>query len=274
MNSNIKKNYSESEKHSNFYDRYERYTTKPWLFQRDNEILYLYRNFLFNERFNDRINLDYENPNEKNSHSKEAFNLYPEIPNKLNFWKLVKFRKAIKHFIIYQQSLKAPTFAERKLLKESKNDVVYMYEKTQYRIIFYMSLFAILLFRNKFTLGIIIVSSYLNYNHNFMGDFLFCLNSNELLMKYQINNCYKLGKETQDFIRFLEGSFSEGEDTKNIRGTKYYTKFFVEDFYDLKFEKDDELFDYLCNPKSNYDFHQEYLKKIESQSKNTFKLKF
>jgi hypothetical protein len=277
MNS-LKNNYSESNKEPDFYKKPERYTPKPWLLQRDYEILYLYRNFLFNERFNDKINLDYEtHHNEKISD--EAFNLYPEIPNKLNFWKLVKFRKAIKHFIIYQHSLKAPTFAERKILKEAKNDVVYIYEKTQHNIIWCLSIFAILLFRNKFTAGLITISSYLNYNHNYLGDFLFMLNSNELLMKYQINQYYKLGKETYEFIKFLEGTYNEGTNInpKQIhnkhpkRDIKYYEKFFVNDIYDLKFEKDDELIDYLCSPKSNYDFHQEYLRKLESQ--NTLKLK-
>ena len=268
------KNQNSNQEDKSIFTRFDRYTVKPWFFQRDNEILYLYRNFLFNERYNDRLNLDYDFEASKENLQNEGLNIYPEIPKKLNFLKILKYRKAIRNFIIYQQSIKAKTFVERKILKEGKSDLVYIYEKTQLTVFYSVSLFYILLFRNKISLGIFLISSYLNFSRNYLGDFLFMLNFNEILMKYQINPYYKLGRETKDFVNYLENNLRfEGEEIigKPSREKKYFDKFFVDDIFDLKFEPEHEFFDYLANTKSNCDFHQEYLKKLEKETRNKIK---
>jgi hypothetical protein len=268
------KNQNPNKEEKSIFERFDRYTVKPWFFQRDNEILYLYRNFLFNERFNDRLNLDYDFEASKENLQNEGLNVYPEIPKKLNFFKILKYRKAIRNFIIYQQSIKANTFVERKILKESKNDLVYIYEKTQLTVFYSVSLFHVLLFRNKISLGVLLISAYLNFSRNYLGDFLFMLNFNEMLMKFQINPYYKLGRETKDFVNYLENNLRfEGAEiiSKSSREKKYFYKFFVNDIFDIKFEPEDIFFDYLANTKSNYDFHQEYLKKLEMETQNKIK---
>jgi hypothetical protein len=46
----------------------------------------------------------------------------------------------------------------------------------------------------------------------------------------------------------------------------FYTKFFAKDIIDLKFEKEDEIVDYL-DMNIDYDFHKEYLQKISHTNK-------
>ena len=107
---------------------------------------------------------------------------------------------------------------------------------------------------------------FVNSNKNYLGNFLFMLNSNEFLMKYQISTKYKLGKETIDFINYINSNLDDNSIQFKNKNKHYYNKFFVKDIYDLKFEPDDELYNYFA-ARSNYDFHQEYLKKLESQAK-------
>ena len=248
----------------NIFNKYDRFTKKPWFFQRDDEILYLYRNFLFNERLNDKLCLDYDI--DENTSMDEVFNIYSNIPKKIKFFKIWKNRKTIHNFIIYQQSIKGKTFVERKILKESKSDVNYLYEKSQNNLFLTLSTGLIFLIRTKLTFIFVSLMYFVNSNKNYLGNFLFMINSNEFLMKYQISTKYKLGQETIDFINYINSNLDENSIQFENKNKQYYNKFFVKDIYDLKFEPDDELYNYFA-ARPNYDFHQEYLKKLESQAK-------
>lgn len=231
----------------------KRYTKKRYLLP-DHEIKYLYKNYIFNDLVSDKIILGYDENITDN-----IYNIYPIHPRKLNFFRKFKFRKAIKNFIIYQYSIKARTYVERKILKESKSEVKYIYERQQHKHIIPFCLISP--FLNP-TIGIpILIAIIINYFKSYSGDFIFFRNYNEILMKYQINTYYKLGSDTKEFIDYLNS------DPKQInKNNQKFDKFFVDDIFDIEFEKEDEMIDYLSrNIPINY--HQEYLKILDNEAK-------
>jgi hypothetical protein len=135
-------------------------------------------------------------------------------------------------------------------------------------------------------------------------------NNRNIMLNFQINSYFELGRETREFICFFENdgfgmleenkennrllgfwrpSAENNDNKKNnfeikkdeksgfyliydkdgnlkaqfIKNPSYYKKFFVKEIYDVKFEKEDEIIDYL-DMDLNYDFHKEYLKKLST----------
>ena len=76
----------------------------------------------FDESLNNCILLNY---NEEEAH-KLPYQLYNTIPENLSYWKLFKYRHAIKSYIDYQTNIYAKTFVERKILKETKQVLIYI----------------------------------------------------------------------------------------------------------------------------------------------------
>lgn len=228
-------------------------------------VIYVYRNYLLNDRLNEKVTLEYD-LDDKNL-SKEIFDLYPEIPKKIKFWFLMKNKAAIYNFIVYQQSIKGKSFVERKILKESKADLIYLYKKTQYNIFFSFSCVMLLFLRSSITLGFLLIFGLMNNEFNTLGNMIFMKDYNDFLMKFQINKYYKLGKESSDFVDYLNSNYNEK--VLKYNNKEYYDKFFVKSIIDVKFEKDDEIIDYLninnkIKHKNTHDYHQEYLKSLEN----------
>jgi hypothetical protein len=235
----------------------KRNTKSPGLFY-SNELLYNYRNYNFDFHLNDHTFLGYSENEET------TFNLYDQLPKKISFFKLFKYRKPIQNFILYQYHLNANTFAEKKLLKEVKTEVNLLYEKDQFKYSSMIGLCSILLTRNIIGWFVLVFAYALSVN-SVVGDLIFFKRSNDIMMKFQINSFYKLGRETKDFVRYL----NDNCDVKSLKYRKeksYYDKFFV-NFEDITFEKDDKLIDYLdpsCfNIKVN--IHQELLETLKKQ---------
>jgi hypothetical protein len=238
---------------------YERNTKSTWFFLPDHEVLYIYRKFIFNDRLNDLINLDYD----ESKIEKKSFEIYDEIPIKINFLKLLKYFKAINNYIIYQYSIKAQTFEERKILKESKNDMMYILNRRQY--VYTLPLFFIsCLYFQSMTYYYFIIGIYcLNFKYDLFLKALLLANYNEFLMKYQIGLNFKLSRETREFVKYVNSN----KETETFHKPKnYYEKFFVEDIYEVKFEKEDQLHQYLLNI-SNQDYHKKYLEDMFKKNK-------
>ena len=249
-----------------------RYTKKSFnIFKPDHEILYLYKNYVFNERIKDMIVLNYDiDKNEKDEPGN--FDVYPEVPKKLSLWTCVKNRKAIENFIIYQYSIYAATFIERKVLKETKQDVCYSFRKQQYRYSIPLVFLSGVMVRSLGALVFVSSLFLISYKYDIFGNLIFLLNMNDILMKYQINTYYKLGKETKDFVNYLEVDKYQKIPTFIANGKDYYDKFFVEEIFDIKFEKDDKLVDYLNAEVFSADYHRTQLSKLEKENKEKKRL--
>jgi hypothetical protein len=244
--------------------------TKP--FKKKEELLYLYKNYVFNERIKDLIVLRYDldkpenNANDENALS-ASLNIYPEIPKKLSFLVCLKYRKAIQNFIIYQYSKYAETFVERKILKETKKDVFYIYKKQQLRYLMAFYIISSLLMRSANGFLLVSCSVLFSYKFDTLGNFIFLLNLNDLLMKYQINTFYILGKETRDFVNYIENQRKENNFEFMRNNKDYYDKFFVNDVYEVKFEKNDKIVDYLKAENVLVDYHNQSLNRLQSDYK-------
>jgi hypothetical protein len=252
-------------------NRDRRFTKKSMnIFKRDDEILYLYKNYVFNERIKDRIILRYDlDPKETSGKEDENyFNIYPEIPKKLSLRRCWKYRKAIQNFVIYQYSKYADTFVERKILKETKVDVIYIYNKQQYRYLFPFTLISGLILRSYYGVISIMCLSLISYKFDFFGNIIFLFNLNDMLMRYQINTYFNLGKEAKEFVNYLEADRNEKIVKFENRNKEYFDKFFVDEILDIKFEKGERLVDYLKAENISVDYHRQYLKKLETEYKN------
>ncbi len=230
---------------------YERNTKSRWIFQPDHEFLYIYRKFIFNDRLNDLINLEYD----ENKVEKKSFQIYDEIPLKVDFLKLLKYHKAINNYIIYRYSIKAATFEERKILKESKRDIIYILNRRQYVYTFPFIFLTCLYFQSYAYFSFVLGIYCLNNKYEFFGKALLLANYNEFLMKYQLGQNFKLGRETNEFVKFVN---SNKQLETVYKSKKYYEKFFVEDIFEIKFEKEDIIHEYLVND-IKMDYHQKYL---------------
>lgn len=243
------------------------------IFKKDGEILFMYKNYIFNERIKDRIFLKYDQDRKENNITEDSalFNIYPDVPKKLSFRKCWKNRKAIQNFIIYQYSRYADSFVERKILKETKVDVINIYEKQQYRYLISVAFLSGLPLRSfvgiMFVTGITIFS----YKYDTIGNIILFFSLNDILMKYQINPYFNLGKETKEFFNYLEADRNDMNVNFDKRNKEYYDKFFVYDIYDLKFEKGDIIVDYLKAENLYLDYHRQFLKKLQSEYKENNK---
>lgn len=273
-----------------------------------------------NTQINDLIALKY------NETEEVPFQLYNENPIKLSFWNQLKNRTFIQNFIVYQYSIKAKTFVERKLLKTTKSHCcrnMITYKLKNFTFFFLMSTFLV---GHPGLKKNILLCSLLGI-WLFSDGYWWLRNNRNIMLNYQINSFFKLGKESKEFICFIEnegfGMLEENqqEHTENkgflsflsfrsvsrlIKGNKndekkekfmiekdkktglylifdnkngnlkaqfsrhpaYYKKFSVKEIFDIKFEPEDEIVDYL-NMDLNYDFHKEYLKKL-SRSQSYF----
>lgn len=237
----------------------KKYTKRsPWYSKQNNEMIYLYRNYVFNERINEKMNLEYDIKEENNS--EEVFNIYPEIPKKLSLYKTFKYRKAIKNFIMFHYSIKASTFIERKILKETKSEVAYIYDRQQYKYLIPSLFITPFCFNSQILFIPFCFTLLITYTQSYIGNFLFFLNYNDILMKYQINKHYKLGRETADFVEFLNRDCAEVNTSIN----KKFEKYFVKDIWDMDF-KGEKLVDYLAKPISRNNYHQECLKRFQEE---------
>jgi len=241
-------------------------------FKKNEEILYLYKNYVFNERIKDVIVLRYDLNKQKNNLNDEqalsaSLNIYPEIPKKLSFTVLLKYRKAIQNFIVYQYSKYAETFVERKILKETKKDVFYIYKKQQYRYLLAYFILSSLLIRSQYGFLLVSCSFLFSYKFDTVGNILFLLNLNDLLMKYQINTFFNLGKETRDFVNYLENHRRENIFEFMRNNKDYYDKFFVNDVFEVKLEKFDKIVDYLNAENVLVDYHNQSLNRLQSDYK-------
>jgi len=254
-----------------------------------------------NKQINDILTLKY------NENEEIPFELYNEIPKKLSFFNLLKFRVPIKNFIIYQYSLYAKTFVERKLLKTTKSYCCKNMISYKFKNFTFFSILTIFLVGHPFLKKYLLLLNFLG--NAFLGDeYWWMKNNREIMLNFQINNHFKLGRETKEFIKFVENNGfgylpNKNDEIYNILNSKndkrlkvekeknynikhdeinntfiiydkqmnliaefskhpsYYTKFFVEEIFDVKFEKDDKIVDYLTY-NLDFDFHKEYLKNI------------
>jgi len=93
-----------------------------------------------------------------------------------------------------------------------------------------------------------------------IGDFFYIFFYNEFLMRFQINEYYKLGAQTKDFVEFLNGDVKSNKTNKKY---KYKSKFLnYNSTCDFVFESDETICDYLKIP-DNVNLHDEILKKLE-----------
>jgi hypothetical protein len=229
---------------------YDRLIKKAFYILPGAEILSMYKIFVFNERINEKHALKY---NLSDKISENDFKIYPDIPKKLSFFRMMKFRKAIKNFITYQYSKNANTFVERKILKEAKSDVYYIFRKQQipYLIVGFLAMF---ITRSPF----IILPCLSIYCLDIPGEAMLLFNLNDLLMKYQINKFYRLGRETNDFINYLNNYKNSDNIVFQEKNKNYYDKFFVKNIMDVKFEKEDNIVDYL-QVETTLNFHKNIL---------------
>ena len=229
------------------------------------EFRYILRQFYFNDRLNDLLNLHY------NEDEKVAFNLYPEIPKKLSLWKIFKNRKAIDNFINYQCNIYAPTYVERKILKEMRSDIHRLYTKQQAYYLVPLLVINFYLFKGTIGLSLTFLSWLYFTTHDTLGDIVFMFNSNSYLMKYQINIFYKLGRDTTDFVNYIKADKDE-KVLKYNKNKEYYDKFFAKNLYAIKIEPEDKLFNYL-DSYGKVDFHQRMLEIYEKQREDKEKNK-
>jgi hypothetical protein len=101
--------------------------------------------------------------------------------------------------------------------------------------------------------------------NQYTGNILFYLNYNDMLMRFQINQYYKLGRESSNFVNYINSNKDESFVFKDGKNKNYFDKFFVEDIYEVKFEDGDRIVDYLKNPLSGKNHHQEILKEIKAK---------
>lgn len=258
-----------------------------------------------NSQINDLITLNY------NELEEVPFQVYNENPKKLSLKNQFKFYLPIQNFIIYQYSLKANTFLERKLLKTTKSTCcrnMITVQIKNFSFCFLMTFFFVghpgLI---KHILAFSIIATTL-----FSKPYWWFKNNRNIMLNFQINSHFKLGRETKEFICFIENDgFGMLKDCKQNKGflasllssnvdkekedqvevkkdevsglyfvydkngevkakfsrhPLYYKKFFAEEIYDIQFEKEDQIVDYL-NMDLDYDYHKEYLRKL-SKSQN------
>jgi hypothetical protein len=79
-------------------------------------------------------------------------------------------------------------------------------------------------------------------------------------MKFQINEKYRLGKDTREFIKYLE---NQSWSTEAGMKSKYFN-YIKNSLWDMRF--DDEFFDY-CKETKGLDFHEQLSKKLEVRRK-------
>lgn len=259
-----------------------------------NVFRYTVKKLNINRQINDLITLKY------NENENIPFELYDELPKKIKLWTLIKYRTPIQNFIIYQYSINAKTFTERKILKTTKSYCLRNMNTFPFKNFTFFFLIT------NFLVGHPLLKKYLNIINIFGSIYLsqtywWLRNSRVIMLNFQINSFYKLGRESKEFIMFLENKgyglldkdpqntvknsnnknkfFIKKDEAKktfyicdekesNIkaefsRDPQYYKKFFVDEIFDVKFEKDDEIIDYL-DMDINYDFHKEYLRKIST----------
>lgn len=224
------------------------------------EILYRYKVYLINNLICDeKIVNSFENSDDV------VFNLYDDIPKKISLIKLIKYKKAIVNFIIYQYHLKANTFIERKILKEVKTEVnlIYTHKAWRYNTLTYLLGLATI----RTFIGKMILLTFLTVNlitPESIPDLILLCNSNNILMKYQINSYYKLGRETKDFVDYLNSAKDETQ-LQYKRDKDYYEKFF-NNFEEIKFEREDVLYDYL-KPTKSTNFYEEIVNSMQKYKK-------
>jgi hypothetical protein len=241
------------------------------IFKPDHEILYLYKNYVFNERIKDMIVLNYDLDKSEND-DYENFDVYPEVPKKLSLWTCIKHRKAIENFILFQYSIYAATYVERKILKETKQDVCYSFRKQQYRFALPLIFLSGVMVRSLGGLFFVYSLFFFAYKLDLIGNIIFLLNMNDILMKYQINMQYKLGRETKEFVNHLISDKIDNNPSNNNSLKNYYDKFFVENIFDVKFEKEDKLVDYLKSEIYSSDYHRKQLNKLEKEMRENKKI--
>ena len=194
----------------------------------------------------------------KASEQKEfPFKLYEEIPKKLSTIFIWRNRKYLQNFIVYKYSTWADTFVERRILKETKRECINYKYKASYYLICGLITFMILMRRSTILNLFAILTSYQLSNTSFISDLKFYLNLNNHLMKFQINEKYQLGRDTRQFIKYLQNKAYLNDDSN-----KKFKKFIQTEILKIKFE--DEYFDYLASTVV-FDFHDELTKKMEAK---------
>ena len=249
-----------------------RYTKRSFnIFKPDQEILYLYKNYIFNERIKDMIVLNYDSDKSENDDNRN-FDVYPEVPKKLSIWTCIKNRKAIENFIVYQYSIYAASFVERKILKETKQDVCYIFRKQQYRSGLPLIFLSGVVVRSLGGLFLVCSLFFFTYKLDIIGNIIFLSNMNDILMKYQISTHYKLGRETKEFLNHITDYKNSHNQIYDSSRKYYYDKFFVDNIFDVKFEKEDKLVDYLKAETYSSDYHRKQLNKLDKEMRENKKL--
>jgi len=165
----------------------------------ENLISHTIKKNTINSHINDMINLKYtENDN-------IPFDLYNENPKKISLINIIKFRNPIRNFIVYQYSIKAKTFVERKLLKQTK--LICCRNMNT----FPLKTFTIILVSIFFLVGnpslkrkLILLN--LLSSFTLAEQYWWIRNSKNIMLNFQINSFYKLGRETKEFIQFMENN--------------------------------------------------------------------
>ncbi len=166
-----------------------------------------------NTQINDLLALKYDETEEV------PFQLYNENPKKLSIWNQIINRTYIQNFIIYQYSLKAKTFVERKLLKTTKTYCcrnMVTYKLKNFTFFFLMTTFFV--GHPGLKKNILIFS--LMGSLLFSDSYWWLKNNRSILLNFQINSYFKLGRETKDFVCFIEnqgfGMLDKNKENKAI----------------------------------------------------------
>jgi hypothetical protein len=224
------------------------------------EAKFLLRRIQFNQNIIDRIIFKYEKDDEA-----IHFRLYENIPIKVKLFKLIKYRKAISNFIQYQVSIKANTYVERKILRDTDLQLDHIMERKLHYFFIFPAV-AMILSRSSFVKFSIFLITYHIMSEGYLSNLFFMFHYNDILMNMQINSFYKLGRETSDMVKFLNNNRSI-EDSFYNKKQEYYNKFFVNEIHEVNYEPEDELFNYLdpSHPIYKIDFHKDFITKIERE---------
>jgi hypothetical protein len=187
--------------------------------------------------------------------------IYDKIPEKLSLYFVWRNRKYLQNFVIYNYSIWADTFVERRILKDVKSECI-KYKDNTVKYTFFTLLGSLIIMRKNIYFNLLaLFIVYQSLHSYFLADIMFYKNLNNILMKFQINEKYRLGKETREFIKFLNDRAWLNEEGKLSR----YNKFIENDIF--KIHLHEKYFDYLT-PAKEFDFHEELTKKLERKRLN------
>jgi hypothetical protein len=165
---------------------------------------------------------------------KLPFELYNELPRKLTIMGVIKNRKIIKNYLNFQTNIYQETYIERSLVTtvNEQNEFI-----QNYSMLLCLPPLCLSMFREYFILGTISFIGIITLPTIFSIAYY-----NEFLQKFQINSFYKLGRDTQDFVRYLNN------EPLKFREQSYFDKF-KNELTDIPLDKGEKLLSYVNSDK-------------------------